>query len=166
MPDLSIFAQAFQENSVVFYAIGYFGEILMVVISCLLLYKTPFNLVVYLLGAVFNVFLNKAVLKPLIKQPRPLKPVKFLDTEKFTYASYGMPSGHSQFVFYSIAYLYLVDPKMQPWYIIVLAIGIITIYERWVFRNHTLEQLIAGVLVGSAVAYGTLFVANRLRISL
>lgn len=154
MPDLSIFAQAFQENRVAFFAVGYFGEILMVIISCILLYGKPLNLVVYLLGAIFNVFLNKAILKPLIKQPRPLKPVKFLNTEKITYASYGMPSGHSQFVFYSIAYLYLIDPKITPWFIIVLAIGILTIYERWVFRNHTLEQLIAGVLVGSAVAYG------------
>lgn len=163
MSILTIYAQTIQTKRLALFAVGYFSEILMVLISVLLFYGRQLDLVVYIVGAAVNVFLNKVVLKPLIKQPRPPKPIKFLHSENFTYnhATYGMPSGHSQFVFYSIAYLYLTLNEMSPWLIFASAIGAATIYERWAYRNHTLEQLIAGAFVGIALAYGIVWTRDE-----
>jgi membrane-associated phospholipid phosphatase len=143
-----------------FYAVGFFSEIITFLIVICLVYKDFYHLFFYIIGFIFNSSLN-VFLKNIIKQPRPKEPIKFLNSEHFSnkIITYGMPSGHSQNVFFSIVYLYFSIPQFIPWVLFTLIIGLITIYERWHFHNHTIRQLFAGALIGSFVAY--LFVILR-----
>ena len=65
---------------------------------------------------------------------------------------YGMPSGHAQSCFFSMTFLYLV--KGSPaWLIFELFIGIISLYQRFKYKQHTIEQLLAGSILGIFFAY-------------
>jgi membrane-associated phospholipid phosphatase len=92
-------------------------------------------------------------LKNIIKEPRPSKPVKFLDTDKFNKKKYGNPSGHTQLLFFSFMYAYLVIGKLTKLFMFSIFICIITIYQRYTFRNHTPKQLLYGAIVGLIMAY-------------
>ena len=64
-----------------------------------------------------------------------------------------MPSGHAQLTFFSICYAYLVTNTFIPWILFLLIVGVIVIYERFLFKNHTLYQLISGAVIGIFIAY-------------
>ena len=107
--------------------------------------------------------LNKTIneyFKNYFKQARPENPRKFLESDKFSKKKYGMPSGHSQLVFFSIMYSYLVTGSLIPWVLGLLIIGLIVIYERYVFKNHTINQLISGAVLGSFIAYLVIHIVN------
>ena len=60
-----------------------------------------------------------------------------------TIALYGMPSGHSSAVWFSTIFLWLV--KKSPYLLILeLAICFNTMYQRWSFRKHSIEQIAVG----------------------
>ena len=65
---------------------------------------------------------------------------------------YGMPSAHAQSVFMSLTFLYLVK-ESPAWLLGELFIAGLTVYQRWKYNRHTLEQLGVGALLGSLVAY-------------
>jgi hypothetical protein len=44
-----------------------------------------------------------------------------------------------------------------------LFVGALMFYERWVFHNHTLAQLVAGAVLGSAIAYTTVYVKDYVK---
>jgi len=137
------------------YAIGYFSEMILPIIVVFSIYHDMYAHIVYFLGYFVSIYLN-IWLKNIIKDPRPKPFYKFLDnesTKKDTQQKYGMPSGHSQNAFYSIVYLYMYFGSFYPWILICLGVGILTILERWLFRNHTLFQLCIGALIGSALGY-------------
>lgn len=139
------------------YAIGFFSELLITIIVVFLLHTHVYLLLFYLIGFVFSVYLNRW-LKGQVKDPRPDHPIKFLASESFTKAKptdnfYGMPSGHSQQILYSIVYLYGTLRTFDVWIWICVVIGLFMILERWLFRNHTVPQLFVGAVVG--VLYGT-----------
>jgi len=137
-----------------FYAVGFFSEIITLFIVVCLIYRNYYHLVFYVVGFLLNSFFN-VFLKNIIQQPRPKNPIKFLNSEHFSNKLniYGMPSGHSQNVFFSVVYLYFSIPQFIPWVLFTLVIGLITIYERWHFHNHTVQQLFVGAFIGSFLAY-------------
>jgi hypothetical protein len=108
---------------------------------------------------IFNKTINE-YLKNYFKQSRPSNPKKYLESDKFSKKKFGMPSGHSQLVFFSILYSYLVTHSIIPWVLGLLIIGLIVIYERYIFKNHTINQLISGALLGSFIAYLTISMVN------
>jgi len=136
-----------------FYSLGYFGEYITFFITCGLIYNQYIYLIFFIIAYVLNKLLNQ-YLKNSIKQDRPANPVKFLDTDKFFKNKFGMPSGHSQNTFFSIMYAYLVTNSFISCFLLLL-IGLIVIYERYKYRNHTLNQLIVGAGVGVTFAYLT-----------
>mgnify|MGYP003351614914 CR=1 FL=1 len=150
------------------YALGFFSELIVLIFVIFFIYENSTDLAFYLVGIVLNGFLNR-VLKPIFQDPRPTKPIKFLDSEEFPkkidYTKnsnyYGMPSGHSQNVAYSLAYLYWTIPETFMIRIWAILFGIMTVFERWWFRNHTLMQLAVGVLVGTGFAYLTTYIRNE-----
>ena len=58
-----------------------------------------------------------------------------------------MPSGHAQSVFFSTFFIYLAlkDIKITIFYFIV---ALLTMYQRVLFKQHTVLQVFAGAIVG------------------
>ena len=132
------------------YGIGFFSEIILPIMVLYLLYSKWFSISIFFIGYLFNTLLN-IFLKGFIRDRRPLKPIAFLADETFTTSGaqyYGMPSGHSQNVFYCIAYLYSSIPKQIDWVLLSFIIGLLTIWERYIFHNHTIRQLVVGAILG------------------
>jgi len=143
-------------------SLGFFGELILLCIVSFVLYSNIADLLVFYIGLIVNSFINQT-LKPWIKNPRPTSPIKFLADEKLLKGSnsYGLPSGHSQNVFYSLTYLYLTVQQFNVWTILGGIIGVITIYERWSHRNHTLLQLIIGAALGCLFAFFVIYARNQ-----
>jgi len=131
-----------------FYALGYFGDTIAFFITSLTILNRPLFFIFYILFAYLNLLLNK-FLTNQIKQKNPKNPIKFLASDTFSKHRYGMPSIHSQNMFFSIMYCFLVTKQL----VLLLIIGLIVIYERYVFRDHTMKQLIYGALLGSIIGY-------------
>jgi membrane-associated phospholipid phosphatase len=66
---------------------------------------------------------------------------------------YGMPSGHTQLVFYSTIFTYfaLKNIKLITFYLII---SLLTLYQRVKSQQHFFSQTIFGALVGSLLGYG------------
>ena len=77
-----------------------------------------------------------------------------------------MPSGHSQNVFYSITYLYLIAKDGMYWLQLGLVLATLMVYERWTFHNHTLLQLFAGATMGIALGIVVYSIRNKIYSSL
>lgn len=135
-----------------FYGIGYFGEYITFLFAIFLLYSQTFNLVFYIFLFVINKVINE-YLKDYFKEYRPSNPKKFLDDDNFSKKKYGMPSGHSQLSFFSLAYSYFTINRITIHIILMLITCLIVIYERFVYHNHTLLQLLFGALTGIIIAY-------------
>lgn len=152
------------------YAVGFFSELIVLIIVIYLIYPQTTDLVFFLVGIILNSISNR-ILKPLFRSLRPKNPVKFLHSEEFPkkidYTKnnnyYGMPSGHSQNVAYSLTYLYLTIPESPMIKLFSIIIGLLTIFERWWFRNHTILQLIVGVFIGGLFAYLTVLIRKKWR---
>jgi membrane-associated phospholipid phosphatase len=145
------------------YSLGFFSEIILVLLVSANIYKSYSDLLIFYIGLMLNSLFNQT-LKTWIKSSRPSSPIKFLAGEKTMKDSnrYGFPSGHSQNVFYALAYLYLTIYEFYPWTLTGCFIGLATIYERWAFRNHTIIQLLAGAAIGSAFAYLVILVREEI----
>lgn len=126
---------------------GFYGPLLTALINIYNVWFRKPYLYAYIVGFLINTALNK-MLKSTIREPRPKNPIfinKNLELNKNEEA-YGMPSGHAQSVSFSIMYLYYFNNSYL--FIISCSIGILTIYQRYNFRRHTLTQLFVGSLIG------------------
>ena len=92
------------------------------------------------------------MLKDTIREPRPSNGILVsLDNDEGT-NQYGMPSLHSQLSVFSLVYLYLVTNNI-PITILSAFIIILTLYQRWQYRRHTIEQLFVGSIIGGIMGY-------------
>ena len=144
------------------YAIGYFSELLVAIIVCSMIYNEPIDISVFIIVLALSGITNE-YLKTIIKQNRPYNSMKFLNTEHFTKKVYGMPSGHSQNVVFSILYLFWTTHKFVPWPAMCTVIGILMFIERWFYHNHTAFQLIIGGIIGAALAYVVVSLRDSLK---
>lgn len=141
-------------NSIVpiFDYVGFKGPIITSTITFVSLLNQPQYALSFVVGSVLNYYLI-LLLKELIKEPRPSNPIAYIEDNIYKGPIlYGMPSGHAQISFFSITYLYLTK---RPFTIVALSffIGCLTLYQRWKFRRHTVEQLAVGTVSGSAFSY-------------
>jgi len=144
------------------FAVGYFSEIiLLILVSYLLYYQSIADMGIFIAGFFASGIAN-GFLKNMIKDRRPKDPERYLAAEHFSKKPvvYGLPSGHSQNVFYCIIYLYLVSTNFVAWEALLLVIATLMFYERWVYHNHTIIQLITGAVVGVAFGYGVFSIRN------
>jgi len=120
-------------------------------------FNTPY-LWAFMLGSGINIVFNK-LLKMVFKDPRPQTHDNYLGAEQ-----YGMPSGHAQIAFFAITFYYLVKKHWTNTilllFLTVVALTSITLYQRYAYKYHTLEQLLAGAVTGSAFAW---FIVNGTR---
>ena len=146
--------------------LGYFGPNILLVFSILLLWAKNYRsyLSYYLIGYILNILLNY-VLKGFFQQPRPMEDKKLIEMalnngKRFGYDIYGMPSGHSQGVFYSTAFIHLVIQNPQITLLFFL-FSLNTMIQRVNYKNHTILQVICGALVGIAFAYLVYYYATK-----
>jgi membrane-associated phospholipid phosphatase len=117
-------------------------------------FRPIFHTVVYIMndreavllasGILFVQLLVK-VLKKILRQPRPTS----------TLQTYGMPSSRAAIVFFIIVYMMLkVNNIERITVIILLIVGVASCASKYLMREHTMEQLVAGSIVGTSVAFG------------
>lgn len=154
-------SQISEENAKnIVYFFGFIGIYapLMLFLSSLYLLWNKHNLFYYYLTGIFLSEILNLVLKGIIKEPRPLEDPKLFNialkhSTRFKFVNgyphdiFGMPSGHAQSVFFSTFFIYLAlkDIKITIFYFIV---ALLTMYQRVLFKQHTVLQVFAGAIVG------------------
>lgn len=144
----------------IFDSVGFWGPVILNIMALFQLWKRSAYLYGYVIFILLNSLLNN-VLKILIKEPRPADYNKYDDPGNYTaMQKYGMPSGHSQSVIFTTTYLWLAT---QSVYLLFtgLFISMLTLYQRWKFKKHTIAQLMAGALVGSGFAYFATYIIKK-----
>jgi membrane-associated phospholipid phosphatase len=113
----------------------------------------------FLIFTLINAKLNE-IFKLYIREPRPKDQIAFIDNNNLTGAHlYGMPSGHAQGISFSIIYLYLVK-QSNILLFSTLFIGGLTLYQRWKYHRHSVEQLIVGSIIGSFFGYFSYYITK------
>jgi len=135
--------------------IGYYGPVILFTITfyCLI-ERTPY-LIVFVVGSILNSLLN-SFLKSVLREPRPNGQIDFIDHNHLIGSNlYGLPSGHAQSVFFSLTFLYLSNGPI-PFLYLMACITILTIYQRWKYKRHSIKQLSFGAIIG--ILYGWVLV--------
>uniref|UniRef100_A0A6C0F7F1 Phosphatidic acid phosphatase type 2/haloperoxidase domain-containing protein n=1 Tax=viral metagenome TaxID=1070528 RepID=A0A6C0F7F1_9ZZZZ len=138
--------------------LGYFGPQILFFVAIYLLIKWPLYLAFYLIGFATNVLVN-ITLKGFFKQPRPSEDRKIFNIsvnngKRFGWDVYGMPSGHSQGVGFSTAFIFCVTQNPYLLFGFIL-ISVNTIVQRIRYKNHTAMQTVIGFSLG--LCWGILF---------
>lgn len=141
----------------IFALIGTTGPLLLLTSSLFLLrFKTTY-LFFYLLGFIVNIILN-CILKVTIQDPRPKEDIVLFELalnhgKRIAMDKYGMPSLHAQSVGYSYAFiLFTIHNMYVMWGYLI--ISLITMMQRYTYKNHTFFQIVIGNFIG--VVAGTL----------
>lgn len=108
----------------------------------LLLSKTPAPLY-YIVGSILNAMLSK-ILKVIFKQPRPPPNLS---------ADYGMPSSHSQVLFYFLSVILMKKGFGGTLPIILTAYTLAATTWRVYVRQHSLPQVLAGAVIGGFMGF-------------
>ncbi len=146
--------------------LGFFGPIILLLLTCgfLIISNKYIFLLFYFGGFVINVILN-SVLKILIKEPRPsddkhIFAMEVRNGNRISFDKFGMPSGHAQMAGYSIGFIYHIV-KSSSIMNLYLVIALITMIQRFIFKNHTIMQLIVGFGIGIFIGFCTSYWANQ-----
>jgi membrane-associated phospholipid phosphatase len=155
----------------IFYELGNYGPIFLIVRSLVLLRKKEIYFNYYLLGSFINVIVNQ-ILKVIMKEPRPSVDKKTFDLAlkyaknndyigSISYDAFGMPSGHAQSVMFSTTYIFLVLKNENIYTMLFyLLITLITLIQRVQYNFHTINQVIVGSLNGILFAYIFYYLAS------
>ena len=144
--------------------IGLYAPIILFFLTLFFLRNMSNFLNIFLQGFILNNILN-ILLKLFFKDPRPSENKRLIQIgvengNYFNFDNYGMPSGHAQNCGYFLTYCAFV---LQNYYInlIYLIITIITLLQRYINKNHTILQLIVGLIIGLFVGYLTYIVGQK-----
>lgn len=139
--------------------IGYYGPVILFALTFYYLIKRPPYLIIFTFGSIANTLLNR-VLKSTWREPRPRGQITFIDDNNITGAEqYGLPSGHAQTSFFALAFLFLSNGPQAVLYVMTF-LCVITLYQRWKYRRHTVKQLAIGSLIGALFAYSIVFLTE------
>jgi len=131
--------------------VGFNGPYIISAITAVRLFGRLQYLVAFIISRFTDQQINN-LLKNIIKQERP-SDGKSYGKEKYLGAQkYGMPSGHAESCFFALSFLYFTT-NSTPLLILTGSIAVLTLYQRWSSRKHTVEQLLAGSLVGTFTGF-------------
>tara|TARA_B100001057_G_scaffold485271_1_gene564727 strand:- start:603 stop:938 length:336 start_codon:yes stop_codon:yes gene_type:complete len=99
------------------------------------------QVIVLMSGIFFSQILAKT-LKKIIKQSRPIKS-----------KTYGMPSSRSTIVSFIVFYLILTNKFKPSTKFIIIIIGLLSLSIKYVIKEHSIYQLIVGLILGTTIAY-------------
>jgi membrane-associated phospholipid phosphatase len=134
-----------------FWGVGYFGPQIATVYVLYIVYQySIIYCILFSILFIFSTWLNHKILKKIIYDSRPLNGIIFLASEKFRNKINGMPSGHTQQTAFALTIAYLFSKKN-----LYLSIGLLllTSIQRYIFKNHTILQLIVGTVIGIGLGY-------------
>jgi len=145
--------------------IGFFGPLILIFSSIILLIKKQNLLVYYLIGLGANTITN-IILKLLIQDPRPKEDMALFEAElahdkrRILFDQYGMPSGHAQSMGYSLGFIMFAIKShlVTNIYFILL---LVTLCQRFIYKNHTVAQLLVGTIVGFTIGYLFYLIATK-----
>jgi membrane-associated phospholipid phosphatase len=113
-------------------------------------------LIFFVSGFILNNILN-IILKLLFKEPRPTQDQKAIEIgvvngARIGFDKFGMPSGHAQNCTYCLIFttMALNEPFITALY---LLITLISLFQRYLYNNHTALQIIIGIIIGSSFGY-------------
>lgn len=140
--------------------IGLYSYILLFIIATFILfiYHRYNTLIIYTIGY-FLTYIIGCIIKPIIKSPRPPNMVPFMGEVKFLTNSpiekYGMPSGHASGATYTISFMWWSSYRIATpcFFWVGLFITACTFYQRWIYRRHTLIQIICGAILGGIMGW-------------
>lgn len=144
--------------------IGFSAPGILLVTSIFLLKKKPIYLKYFISGYILTSILN-SLLKYILKEPRPsndwvLFKIGITHNKRFGYDRYGMPSGHAQHCGYILSFITLV--LNNPWVTcIYLIFTLICMYQRYLYENHTIKQVVVGLFIGLGSGYLMYEVATK-----
>jgi membrane-associated phospholipid phosphatase len=150
-------------NYINFNYIGLYAPIFLFFLTLILLRNQTTYLQFFVSGFILNNILN-ILLKLLFKQPRPSNDIKILEIAinnrlRIGFDKFGMPSGHAQNCGFCLIFLFLT--LNNPFYIFLYVfITTASLFQRYLFHNHTILQLIIGFIIGNIVGYLTYILAN------
>ena len=131
--------------------ISFVGPIILLITSIYLLWKKETLLFYFVIGGAINIAIN-FILKYIFKEARPAGNQQIIQLainngKRLGSQVYGMPSGHAQTAFYCLAFILL---SLHNWKITVfyILLSLLTCYQRYVYKEHTLWQIVIGALVG------------------
>lgn len=135
---------------------GIYAPGILYIISLFLLRNKVNYLSFYIVGTIFNIILN-IILKLVLKEPRPKKNARIMEIAvennyDFDFDKYGMPSGHAQQCAFSLTFITLVlnNPFISSIY---LGVALLTFFQRYIYLDHSILQLIVGFCIGIGVGY-------------
>jgi membrane-associated phospholipid phosphatase len=134
----------------VFDYIGFYAPNALSLLVAVLLLNQLKYLAVFVIFFFVNHYVNHS-LKEYIRQPRPTGSRPLVD-ESYDRTNYGMPSYHSQMIWFVTVFLYLVKRNVR-WLIAFVAIAFLTMYQRWKYKAHSITQLAAGGALGTGIAF-------------
>ncbi len=144
--------------------IGLYAPIILFILSLLLLRNMKRYLQFFLVGFIFNNFLN-ILLKLLIKQPRPTNDQKAIEigvvnNARIGFDKFGMPSGHAQNCGFCLSFITMAlnNPLIT---IIYSLISFISLIQRYMYNNHTILQLMIGFIIGLLIGYMTYIIGSK-----
>ena len=118
------------------------------------------NAMIYYVTGFFLNSITNVCLKLLIQQPRPSDDKQKFDLalqrgKQFLFLSYdvfGMPSGHSQSVAFTVFFVFLTIQNIFFRFFCAM-IALITLWQRVKYNYHTVLQVVIGTMVGALIAY-------------
>ena len=144
--------------------IGYYAPMLLLFITAFLLRNRCTYLKYFLFGYAGTFVLN-SVLKIIIQEPRPSKDTRILEIaikngQRISFDKFGMPSGHAQVCGFCLAFVTLLfkSPSISLFYLII---SMMTVYQRYIYKNHTIPQLIVGFIIGIASGVLVYFIGYK-----
>lgn len=144
--------------------IGVYAPIILFFLAIFLLRNTITYLQFFLLGFILNNISN-IILKLVIKEPRPSTDQKHIEIAvvnniRVGFDKFGMPSGHAQNSGYCLTFITmsLFNPFITGLFIFI---SVISLYQRYLYNNHTFLQLIVGFIIGAGIGYFSYFIGNK-----
>ena len=148
----------------IFDLIGFSAPLLMVIIS-IILFRNKRKYMTYLIfGYVLCDILN-ILLKFILKEPRPTNDWQLLQlgithSKRFSFDVYGMPSGNAQSCGFLLVFTALVlnDPFITGIYAVLT---LISMYQKYLYENHSIKQVVVGLFIGVVYGYLLYCVATK-----
>jgi membrane-associated phospholipid phosphatase len=145
--------------------IGHYGPPILFTLTSYSLFHRNIYMFVFLFGSLINCWINM-FLKHIFREPRPQNPIAFVDSNYLIGNNYyGLPSGHAQSIFFSLTFFYKVIKPFSNYddiftFYIMSCIAVLTLYQRWKYRRHTIKQVLIGSIVGSFFAWILIFITK------